>query len=225
MTAKQQHTIVVKGHMNPRIHHPLWYQVTGILAEDQVQTSLVANAKLLMMPQLTQFATPGLHVQCMPDQWLATSSPNTGSESVLALACGTFERLADTPVTAFGLNVTTATDVDPARLAAITEDFARLPFQAPISGTQPEPEQVVFSYKLPPLKLAEDEHVSRRFRVTVTVKSDPSPALSVAINVHHDIHVTTRRNFDLARMLTAAAPVFQLAENQTSQVLGDRIAD
>jgi len=107
MPGSDVYNIVVVGAMNPRIHHPSWYEIVGLLTPEQAQEALTSPATF-GLPRLTQLSVPSLRltISCNEQQWTAQSEDR---ESIGLLQSITFrvfdELLKHTPVTAYGFNI------------------------------------------------------------------------------------------------------------------------
>ena len=73
------YSIVIVGSMNPRIHHPAWYEAVKILsAEEASAASLVACT-----PMASQFQLPGLNIICLQDRWeIQTQDPQESGADI-----------------------------------------------------------------------------------------------------------------------------------------------
>ena len=98
-----EYSVVVVGAMNPAIHHPQWYEVVGMLTAAEAQDALRGDA-LVVVPQLAQFQAAALQIQCTPARWQVNTADTEQRGRIIDLAATTFERLGETPISAYGLN-------------------------------------------------------------------------------------------------------------------------
>jgi hypothetical protein len=105
-------SIVLRGSMNPAIHHPAWYRAVGALSEDEAKEAL--SSEFVFLPQIANFQTKALVVTCQPDRWQvatlpranqAATLPTANMERTVELAVQVFDKkLPETPMSAIGLN-------------------------------------------------------------------------------------------------------------------------
>jgi hypothetical protein len=202
MQSRIQFSVAVVGNMNPSIHHPAWYEGAGIFAADERPFAVA-----VVTPQVAQFQTKNLQIQCLPDKWVVTGKPGSTAELVVRTAAKTFERLNDTPVRAFGLNTTYEALPPPGEALNLPTDLAD-PLSADFQGSTPELESVTTRFALGELGDA-GWRLHRFLRLTIA----PRPtAVVFSTNVHHQIEVIssgTSTHFDLTPMLQSSSTVFQ----------------
>src|SRR5262245_34493563 len=87
--------------MNPAIHHPAWYLATSIIDKPEFEESL--RNLVVVTPQFAQFVSKGFSVFCLPDRWQISCETAEGTR-IVVIATATFDRLGDTPVSAYGVN-------------------------------------------------------------------------------------------------------------------------
>jgi hypothetical protein len=102
-TKAEEYSIVILGHMNPRLHHPLWYQHIGALNEQETNEALESPTMVLVQP-VARFDAAGFTVTCQEEAWgIATTQPSNRTR-MLEIACRVFEKLGETTVLKFGFN-------------------------------------------------------------------------------------------------------------------------
>ena len=103
MAIGENFSIVVVGAMNPRLHHPLWYQRIGLLTDADVAASQLLP--LFVTPNFSQFTTAdGVLIQCLPNQWIAQAADERLVERIATLAITSMDALDHTPIAGFGFN-------------------------------------------------------------------------------------------------------------------------
>jgi hypothetical protein len=103
---KNTYAIVLIGAMNPRIHHPAWYQAVGLFDKEEAE----AATKLpltLATPVLAQVQTPKLLINCQDNRWEIRTVEPDQVQRIQDIACKVFdELLVHTPIAAAGFNFT-----------------------------------------------------------------------------------------------------------------------
>jgi hypothetical protein len=97
------YSIVVLGAMNPRLHYPLWYSLIGALTEDEANSGRESK-DFSVTPYGTQFAFADYRIICLMDRWEISTALVEHRERILKIACTVFEKLNETPISAFGFN-------------------------------------------------------------------------------------------------------------------------
>jgi hypothetical protein len=97
-------SIVVVGPMNPRLHHPYWYEQIGAITEAERVESL--NGEVVVLPMAGKFDVPsaGFGVTCQTDRWDIHTTVESAKNRLVEVASKVFEKLHETPVMAVGLN-------------------------------------------------------------------------------------------------------------------------
>lgn len=214
MEIQKQYSVVVVGEMNPAIHHPSWYEMAGFLTPEESAGAL--SGDVLVTPQVSKFVVGTLEVQCIGNQWICQTSSALELDRILSTARRVFERLSETPVTAFGMNYSVTKIVDSQAYSGLCASLRKTPFAVPVEGEGGSVESVALTYPLVPLSLPSGEVLERRFRVATALRS--AFVMQVAINIHHDIRLSEMRKFELSPMLHVAEPVYALAESHAAQV-------
>jgi len=119
------YSIVIIGAMNPRLHYPLWYKLIGLLTEEESDAS--RESKDFSITQLAaQFSFDDCRIVCLMDRWEINTTKEENRGRILQIACGVFEKLNETPLTAFGFNTWADLNTDCPKigpvLAKIAED-------------------------------------------------------------------------------------------------------
>src|SRR5437879_2622604 len=90
--------------MNPRIHHPAWYRLVGIIDEPTEKAALTERQFACMQPFAT-FQTAIFTVLCQENFWSIQARDAVHLGLIADITAKVFdERLRETPVSAFGLN-------------------------------------------------------------------------------------------------------------------------
>ncbi len=98
-------SIVVLGAMNPAIHHPAWYRLTNILTEGESERA-EAGGTVVVTQQISQFSGDSFTIVCEPARWQVQTREETQLERLKEITERTFEKLDQTPLSAFGFNFT-----------------------------------------------------------------------------------------------------------------------
>lgn len=104
---KNTYAIVLIGAMNPRIHHPAWYQTVGLLDKDEAEAAMKLPLTLTT-PMLAQLQTPKLLINCQDNRWEIRTVELDQVQRIQDITCKVFdELLVHTPIAAAGFNFTT----------------------------------------------------------------------------------------------------------------------
>lgn len=96
--------IVVLGFMNPRIHHPAWYQLVGLLNEKEVDEAM-KSADTFSVGPIAQFKTGDFLVACQEERWQIQTTKPECTERMRNIVGRLFDEiLPHTPVSKFGFN-------------------------------------------------------------------------------------------------------------------------
>ncbi len=98
-----EYSVVFLGAMNPAIHHPSWYRLTGLCDANATKIA-EEDEEIALTRDFARFRTPGFEIACVRDSWVITSRQKDALEQIIEIALGTFEKLPVTPITAFGFN-------------------------------------------------------------------------------------------------------------------------
>lgn len=107
MPGSDVYNIVVVGAMNPRIHHPSWYELVGLLTPEQAKEAL-ANSATFGLPGIAQLSAPslGLTISCNEQKWTVQTDSRETTILLQSIAFRVFdELLKHTPVSAYGFNI------------------------------------------------------------------------------------------------------------------------
>lgn len=207
-------SVVVLGAMNPRIHHPFWYELIKVISEDERKASLALP--VIVTPAAAQFSWMGFTIICTADRWEMRSREEKDLQRVVETAATIFDRLNDTPVTAFGINcdhVIQKPDVDFAGALAAAIGSARLgmPGESACDG------QLLTRRKV----TKKDTRLTLSLGVSTTVDS-PSQ-LRIANNFHHEIAIETEQAstvFEMKPLLVdALKEALDMSKSQTESIL------
>lgn len=184
-------SIVVVGAMNPSIHHPFWYEILKALSQAEARDA-VGGGDLLVSPMVAQFSWSGWTMVCLPERWeMRTQDPESFGR-VLELAILVFERLNDTPVKSFGINI----DRVERKGESATRALARALSSAHL-GVSADASDGSFSTST----TVEKERTLVRRTVTVSTSAKEPSVLRIANNFHHDVTLSEEGMFDLTPLL------------------------
>lgn len=100
------YNIVVVGDMNPRIHSPAWYQLVGLISEEEMIAS-TKSPSTMALPPIAQVQLAGILIVCEENRWTIQTSDPALFERIIAIASKVFDALLQhTPVAALGFNFT-----------------------------------------------------------------------------------------------------------------------
>lgn len=183
-------SIVVVGGMNPRIHHPAWYETAEVLSAEEARSAL--GRPVVCLPMLSQFEGERFSITCIEDRWEIVTPDPQRSERILEIAGKTFDTLMHTPVSAFGLNFQfvrhTGSEAVGRRLADLVNS---LPLGR--KGSATDSATIVTTTTL----------ADRTLQETLSEVQDTTGFVRVAYNVHHPIKGKTGL-FALTPLLRAA---------------------
>jgi len=203
-------SIVVAGPMNPAIHHPSWYSIPDAISEEERQEAL--GGTVFLSSRISRFEFGCFRLQCHSNNWqLRTTDPGQ-SERVTDLACGTFERLRETTITAFGINYDFQGQPDD-RLGRVQAEITAINPNLPITL-----EHLTHSVELEPLR---ESHVTVPRKLSVKLNVVGADMISVSVNVHHDIEVEGDRweYFDLTALVRAGLGINDMVEEHVSSLI------
>jgi hypothetical protein len=101
--AEDSYLIVVAGAMNPAIHHPSWYEIAGILSNDEVAKANESGV-VVVSPQVASFNVGQISITCIPARWQIQATSEGDFQKTAEVAERTFKVLYHTPISAFGIN-------------------------------------------------------------------------------------------------------------------------
>jgi hypothetical protein len=188
--------IVVVGNMNPRIHHPAWYEAVGILSSEE--SFFDKDRPLTCTPMFSQFQLADFAVSCSEVRWEIQTQDPKKLERILDFTGRAFDVLKHTPITAFGLNFHF---VRPTGLQDVGKRLAELVNALPLrhKPTADDSAAVVTTTTL----------LDRRRLETISGVAEAPGHVSVAFNVEHPIRFLTTgkpglKFFELTPLLRAA---------------------
>lgn len=204
-----EYSVVLLGTMNPAIHHPSWYRLTGLcdanamkLAEEDEQIALTRD--------FARFRTPDFEIACLRDTWTITSRQEDALSRIIEIALGTFDgKLPETPITAFGFNFKYQAKVQiPDVKGYLSECLGRIPIGLKGLGVT----SAAFTSK----KETDDRVLNIRIEPSINFPD----AVFVALNFHHQLAVPEEpRHFKLEPLVV---PQFDRACAEAQSLL-DRI--
>jgi len=99
-----QYSVVLLGHMNPRIHHPIWYAQVELFSREEVDVA-VQTQPIVCTPAFSQFGVDDLLIKCLQDRWDITTANPAKIDRIREIAERIFDKLLPhTPVTVIALN-------------------------------------------------------------------------------------------------------------------------
>jgi hypothetical protein len=97
-------SFVVLGAMNPRIHHPTWYQLTEIFTAPETDAAIESQA-VVCTPAFSQFKVAGLTIKCLLERWDITTSNSEEIDRIREIGERVFDKhLQYTPLSVLALN-------------------------------------------------------------------------------------------------------------------------
>ena len=215
-----QYSIVVVGAMNPAIHHPHRYGPLTLLSADEVQHALRGGA-LVVVPQVAQFHAARLQIQCTPANWQINTSDQQQRGRIVDIAAMTFQRLGETPISAYGLNarfeVTTGSQH---AIQVLGAQFSNGPVDLSFQGSLPDFESLAISYGMPHIAMEGQPDVQRQLKCSIGRSTHARDAIVVAFNMHHAITMSPEfSRFDLDRLLLASTVAFEMEDALLRRIL------
>jgi hypothetical protein len=96
--------VVVLGNMNPRIHHPKWYQIVDLLSEEEAELA-IRSQQVICTPAFAQFSIADLNIKCLQDRWEIQTTSVEKSRQIREFTARIFDEiLPHTPVSTVALN-------------------------------------------------------------------------------------------------------------------------
>lgn len=87
---REEYTVVVRGWMNPGIHHPSWYRMAD-LCDANAEALAIQEKSLICLPNLARFKTPDFEIDCQPHLWLIKTDHSDALDRILEIAVGVFQ--------------------------------------------------------------------------------------------------------------------------------------
>jgi hypothetical protein len=107
--SRESLSIVLLGSFNPRIFHPAWFVLEGLVQNEQVIDGISESNKdgPLVTPDLSRCEiNQDVMVECLTDRFSINATTMLGEETSRALASAILSKLPHTPITAVGINHT-----------------------------------------------------------------------------------------------------------------------
>ncbi len=96
--------VVVIGAMNPRIHHPAWYQLVKLISGQEAEHA-TQTQPVVCTPAYSQFGLGEIDIKCLPDRWDITTRSSANIDRIREIAQRLFDDvLLHTPVNIVALN-------------------------------------------------------------------------------------------------------------------------
>ena len=108
-TARETLSIVFLGSFNPRIFHPSWFVLEGLVLNEQVLGGISESNKdgPLVTPDLSRCEiNQDVMVECLTDRLSINATTMLGEETARTLSSAMLSKLPHTPITAVGINHT-----------------------------------------------------------------------------------------------------------------------
>jgi hypothetical protein len=188
MAATDAFSIIILGGMNPRIHHPLFYQTIGVLTDAEVGEA-VLRENTLSMAHLAQLDIGDVRLVCLPDRWQVETSKYELCPRLLEIASRAMTALEYTPVGAVGFNFDF---VRPSGRAQTELLFATMGRSLRLGFEDAAQASASFTYSVRSV----GPEGRRRHSVTVRPLSELPEHVLVRNNFNYDITLTGK--FDLA---------------------------
>jgi hypothetical protein len=100
---EELYSIVAIGQMNPRIHHPGWYQLNGLI--DDAEFAEAVKGEVLVMAPMAKWQVKDFTIVCQMDRWEVQARDRGRLARLRALTSKLFDDLlTHTPISALGLN-------------------------------------------------------------------------------------------------------------------------
>lgn len=182
------YNIVIVGDMNPKIHHPAWYEHIGLLSEKEA--SDVQN--LVCTPPMSQFEAAGLTVICALNRWEIRTSSIDDFDRAIKIATIVFGTLTHTPVSVFGFNFNSLRQTEVTNVAEILgQKVASLQL-----GLR---EEGVISAEVKQMRVVDDCRITTILRSS----SNGTQVLLIGINFQYEIKdiVAPNTQFDLSPLI------------------------
>jgi hypothetical protein len=96
-------SVVVNGHFNPLIFHPIWFVETDILDEDSVAEALQDKAGTYVTPELTRWVTSAFEVQVTHQSFSVATADDTLDRVLIELVAAIFDVVPHSPVSSVEL--------------------------------------------------------------------------------------------------------------------------
>jgi hypothetical protein len=203
-------SIVVVGEMNPAIHHPLWYSLTGLIDEEEKEVAIKRPIVIISAPvQMSQFETSKFTVICNQGAWEIRTSIAEQRNRIREITRKVFDEvLKYTPVRMFGFNFNREYNVG---REGVGEVLGRLACRTGLDFCATNPVSAE-------IKVVE---VRGGARVSVLVKpGSEDTAVSVSTNVEYKREVAEFGFFDMQGFLGEEYEM----RFQESETVGQRIA-
>lgn len=203
-------SIVVVGAMNPRIHHPLWYNLVSIIDQKETDYALERD-DLICTPPISKFSTSQFSIICQQDRWEIQTKISGNSQDIINVAKKVFEILDETPIQNFGFNFNFIRKIPHGNTVKISSDLIKR-----IDIGLPNREGVAiftFSWK----------ESKRKTTVIIKPIENDNNLISVSINLHYNIEeiIGKSKRFELEELFNK---YFQSDEKGSHDLLNDIMA-
>jgi hypothetical protein len=99
-----QYSVVALGAMNPRIHHPKWYELVKIFSADAVNAA-IKTEPVICTPAISQCKIGDITIKCLPERWDIQTANRQEIDRIREIAQEIFDKvLGHTPVNVVALN-------------------------------------------------------------------------------------------------------------------------
>jgi len=96
------YNIVAIGAMNPRLHHPAWYQLIGAISSGEADEA--ASSPVVCVQPFATFRFDDITIACQENRWEISTGKLSARPRLLSIAALVFAKLNETPIEIFGFN-------------------------------------------------------------------------------------------------------------------------
>lgn len=200
--------------MNPRIHHPLWYQMNGLVDAKEMAFA-VGRPDMICTPPMAQFVTRSFVIACQQERWeIRTEHPDL-VDRIRQITEKVFGILGETHVGAYGFNFNYQ------RSTGCGDVGRRLSKAVRAAGIGFADAEGVGSLK----------HVSKEgvCQTTVVVESSPreKSIAAVGFNMHYDISELVQGpiRFELGELIALHFPEAHKAATEQCQQIVEQLGE
>ncbi len=97
------YSIVVLGPMNPRLHHPAWYNLIGAISQEEANEA-VSHQNIVCVQPFSAFQAAGISIACQENRWEVSTKEHSSRKRLFDIVKMVFTKLFETPIMHFGIN-------------------------------------------------------------------------------------------------------------------------
>ena len=203
---REQANIIVLGHFNPAIFHPMWFAKHDLLPPSEAEA-----AKLeITHPELAQFQAGWLTVSVQPGRFLAQTEDPSMEMPLRDLVLGTFSVLEHTPLTSMGINRLTWAQID---------DEARWHELGHVLAPKSPWADLMADPRTSRVEVTSTRGDALPGRVLMRFEAVPELARGVLLNINHDIRQESAAITDGALLMRHLNVHFERLQNESRQSL------